>query len=190
MKTKKEITKIILKGLLISGGIAIASTSPYFATRLIPALIKYARHRKRQKAFEKKKFYNAFYKLKRRGLINFDYRGKQVYISLTPEGRKWTGKYQIDDLEIKKPRRWDKKWRVLIFDIKEKQRGKREALRGKLKELGFYQIQKSVWVCPYEFIKEINLLRQFFGLTNDEITAIEADNIENDQKIKTFFGIR
>ncbi len=190
MKTKKEITKIILKGLLISGGIAIASTSPFFATRLIPALIKYARYKKRQKEFEKKKFYNAFYKLKKKGLINFDYRGKQVYISLTPEGRQWAGKYQIDDLEIKKPRRWDKKWRVLIFDIKEKQKGKREALRGKLKELKFYQIQKSVWVCPYKFKKEIEILRSFFGLTKNEMITIEASNIENDQKIKTFFGIK
>lgn len=190
MKTKKEITKIILKGLLISGGIAIASTSPYFATRLIPALIKYARYRKRQKDFEKKKFYNAFYKLRKRGFIKFKYSGKQVYISLTLEGRKWAGRYQIDDLQIKKPRKWDKKWRVLIFDIKEKQRNKREALRGKIKELGLYQIQKSVWICPYEFIKEINLLRQFFGLTNDEMTVIKTDNIENDQKIKTFFKIK
>ncbi|OGI16846.1 MAG: CRISPR-associated endonuclease Cas2 [Candidatus Moranbacteria bacterium RIFCSPHIGHO2_02_FULL_40_12b] len=109
---------------------------------------------------------------------------------MTPEGRKWAGKYQIDDLKIKKPWHWDKKWRVLIFDIKEKQRSKREALRGKLKELGFYQIQKSVWVCPYEFKKEIAILRSFFGLTSDEMTIMEVNSIENDQKIKSFFKIK
>ncbi|OGI22918.1 MAG: hypothetical protein A3E91_01260 [Candidatus Moranbacteria bacterium RIFCSPHIGHO2_12_FULL_40_10] len=190
MKNKREITKTILKGLLMAGGIAIVSTSPYFATRLIPALIKYAKYKKKQKEFEKKKFYNAFYKLKKQGYVKMEYHGKQIYISLTPEGRKWAGKYQIDDLKIKKPWHWDKKWRVLIFDIKEKQRSKREALRGKLKELGFYQIQKSVWVCPYEFKKEIAILRSFFGLTSDEMTIMEVNSIENDQKIKSFFKIK
>ncbi len=190
MKNKREITKLILKGLLITGGIAIASTSPYFATKIIPALIKHARYEKKRKEFEKQKFYNAFYKLKKKGFINIEYQGKQIYISLTPEGRKWAGKYQIDDLEIKKPWRWNKKWWILIFDIKEKQRLKREALRGKLKELGLYQIQKSVWACPYNFQKEIELLRSFFGLTYDEMTTIKASQIENDQKIKSFFGLK
>ncbi len=90
-----------------------------------------------------------------------DYRGKQLYITLTPEGRKEVGKYQIDDLEIKKPLRWDKKWRILIFDIKEKNKIKREALRGKIKQLGLYPLQKSVWVCPYKFYKEMDMLRRF-----------------------------
>lgn len=190
MKNKKGMTKLILKGLLVTGGIAIASTSPYFITKIIPALIKHARYQKKKKEFEKQRFYCAFYKLKKKGFINIEYRGKQIYISLTSEGRKWAGKYQIDDLEIKKPWRWNKKWWILIFDIKEKQRLKREALRGKLKELGLYQIQKSVWACPYNFQREISLLRSFFGLTRDELTIIKASDIENDQKIKSFFGLK
>jgi hypothetical protein len=190
MKNKKEITKLILKGLLITGGIVITSTSPYFVSKIIPALIKYARYQKKKKEFEKRKFYGAFYKLKKKGFINIEYRGKQIYISLTPEGREWAGKYQIDDLKIKKPWRWDKKWWILIFDIKESQKLKREALRGRLKELGFYQIQKSVWVYPYNFQKEIGLLRSFFGLTCDEMTVIRNGKIENDQKIKSFFKLK
>lgn len=190
MKNKKEITKLILKGLLITGGIALASTSPYFVTKIIPALIKRAKYQKKKKEFEKQKFYNAFYKLRKKGCINFEQKGKQLYISLTEEGKRWAGRYQIDDLEIKKPWRWDKKWRVLIFDIEEKHKSKREALRGKLKELGLYQIQKSVWVCPYNFKNEADILRSFFGLTSEEVTIINASNIENDQKIKTFFNLK
>lgn len=190
MKTKRGITKIILKSLLIAGGIAIASTSPYFVTRIIPEIIKYSKYRKKQKEFEKQRFYNAFYKLRKKGYINLEYKGKQLYISLTKEGRKWAGRYQIDDLEIKKSWRWDKKWRVLIFDIKEKQKIKREALRGKLKELGLYNIQKSVWVCPYEFKNEVEIMRSFFGFSKDEMAVINASSIENDGKIKTFFKLK
>jgi len=189
-KNKKEIAKIIIKTLLITGGIAVASTSPFFMSRLLPKIIKYAKYRMKQKAYEKKRFYNAFYKLRKQGYVKMEYRGKQLYISLTKEGRKWAGKYQIDDLKIKKPRKWDKKWRLLIFDIKDKQKVKREALRGKLKELGFYQLQKSVWICPYEFHKEADILRSFFGFNQEEMNIITASNIENDRKAKIFFNIK
>jgi len=77
----------------------------------------------------------------------------------------------------------------LIFDIQDKQRIKREALRGKIKELGLCQIQKSVWVYPYDFKKEMILLREFFGLTNAEMKLITASEIENDELIKDFFKL-
>ncbi|GBE17220.1 hypothetical protein BMS3Abin15_01057 [bacterium BMS3Abin15] len=191
MRNKKnEVGKIILKGILYGGGITIALTSPYFIPKILPKIIKYARYREKMKKIEKRRFYDSFYYLKKQGLIKMDYKGKQLHISLTKEGKKRCGKYQIDGLKIKKPKRWDKKWRVLIFDIDEKNKAKREALRGKLKELGLYQLQKSVWVCPYDFFKEINLLRQFFGLKDKEMKIITASEIENDREMKIFFGMK
>ena len=62
-------------------------------------------------------------------------------------------------------------------------------MRGKIKELGLYQLQESVWVCPYEFQKEMEILRAFFQLKNDEMKVITASEIENDEKIKAFFRI-
>lgn len=185
---KREITKIILKGLLLTGGIIVASTSPYFVSKILPKLIRYASYKLKER--EKKKFYDTFYYLKSKGLINFKYRGKQLYISLTKEGRKKAGKYQIDDLEIKKPKKWDKVWRILIFDIEEKHRIKRESLRGKLKELGLFQLQKSVWACPYNFQNEINILRSFLNLSSKEMQVVTALRIEEDSDIKMFFGIK
>ncbi len=125
---RNEITKVILKGLFYGGAIVIASTSPTFFPRILPKLIKYARYRKKMKEIEKKKFYNAFNRLRNQGLIDMQYRGKQLYIRLTEEGRKNCGKFQIDDLKIKKPFHLDKKWRVLIFDISEKNKIKRAGI--------------------------------------------------------------
>lgn len=188
MKNKNEIGKIILKGILISGGVAVAATSPYFVSRALPKIFKYAKYGlKRRKKM--KNFQRSFYYLKSQDMIKIEDRGGQIYISLTKEGKKRAGKYQIDDLAIKPAKKWDKKWRVLIFDIKEKQKIKREALRGKIKELGLYQLQESVWVCPYEFQKEMETLRNFFQLKNDEMKVITASDIENDERIKTFFSI-
>jgi hypothetical protein len=188
-KTRGEITRTILLGILLAGGIAVAATSPYFVSRVLPKLVKYASYKWKRRKNEKKRFYNIFYELKKKGLIKMQNRSGQVYISLTEEGRKRAGKYQINDLKIKKPRKWDRKWRILIFDISNKHRLKREALRGKIKELGLYPLQKSVWVYPYNFCKEADILKNFLGLNDKEMKVITAFEVEHDEEIKIHFGL-
>ena len=183
---KKEITKKIIKGIFLAGGIAIAMTDPKFGYKILPKLIKHFSYKAKNKK-ERKKVYDTFYRLRQQNLIIFENRGGQLFISLTKEGKEKAGKYQIDDLEIKKPKKWDGKWRVLIFYIKNKKNIKREALRGKIKELGLHQLQKSVWVHPYNFSEEIGLLRSFFGLSKDEMKIIIALEIEDDKKIRKIF---
>lgn len=189
MKEKAiKASKIILKGILIGGAVAVAATSPNFVQRVLPKILK-------QVSFEwkkyknKKKFFNSFNYLKNSGMISMEYRGKQLYISLTEEGKQRVKKYWIDDLQIKKPEKWDGKWRIMIFDVKDKQKIKREALRGKIKELGLYQLQKSVWVCPYSFEKEAGILREFFGFDLEEMKLIVALEIENDEAIRRYFKL-
>ena len=113
----------------------------------------------------------------------------QVYISLTSEGKKRAGIFQIDELKIAKPKKWDGKWRILLFDISEKLKIKREALRGKLKELAFYQLQKSVWIHPYDCRAEVELLQDSFGLSTNEMRLIVAQDIKNDRTLREHFGL-
>ncbi len=181
-----KAAKIVLDGLFYSGVIVLAVSSPFFIAQVIPRLLKYAALKEQIK---RKRFYNAFYNLRKRGLIKIKYCDKQIYISLTPTGKKVVGKYQVDDLKIAKPASWDGKWRILIFDIKEKEKVKREALRGKLKQLGLYQLQKSVWVYPYDFYQEASLLRDFFGLKKQNMKFIIASVIEDDSILKNHFKV-
>lgn len=185
----KEISKKVILTVLLAGGIAIAFTSPQFGYKMLPQLIRYFSWKVKNKK-NKKKIYDIFYQLRRDGLVKMEYRGKQLHISLTGEGKKKAGRYQIDNLKIKKPRKWDKRWRILIFDIQEKQRIKRDALRGKLKELGLFKLQDSVWVCPYNFKNEMEMLRAFFGLTKKEMKIIVASDIEEEIVIKDFFRLK
>jgi DNA-binding transcriptional regulator PaaX len=154
----------------------------------LPKLIKYFAWKIKNKT-DKKKACDVFSRLCRQGIVRMEYKGRQLHISLTEEGKKKAGKYQIDDLEIKKLKKWDKKWHILIFDIQNKKKIKREALRGKIKELGLYQLQKSVWIYPYDFQKEIVLLRNFFGLTKDEMKTIVASEVEDDKNVRIFFKV-
>jgi len=99
------------------------------------------------------------------------------------------GWLQIDALKIRRPQKWDRKWRIVIFDISELKKFYREAFRGKLKELGFYPLQKSVWVHPFECRDEIELLRKFFSLDQKELRLIIAQDIGPDDWLREIFKI-
>ena len=182
---KGSVAKKILKGLSIVGQIYFVGTPPYYAV--------FQRLRKIFKEFNSSeesdsRFKNAFYYFKKKGYLEIRKKNHQIYIALTPEGRKRAGKHLIDDLEIQKPKNWDGKYRIAIFDIPNITRIKRDALRGKLKELGFFRLQQSVWVYPYQCEKEIDLLREFFGLNSKELILIEGC-VKDDKFLQKFFKL-
>lgn len=181
-KPKSEIAKDILKVLLISGIVYIAAGSPYFALNLGKIIKGLKKH-------GDKKVYDTFYRLRKRGYVRTKINKGQIYISLTDKGKKMAGWLQIDRLKIKKPKKWDKKWRIVIFDIAELKKTHREAFRGKLKELGFKPLQKSVWIHPFTCKDEVDLLRDFFGLSEKDIRLIMAENIGEDKELKKIFKI-
>lgn len=181
-KPKSEISKDIFSWLLIAGAVYIAASSPYFIRNLLTGYKKWQKYPKR-------KVYDTFYMLRKKGYINIEKRNRQIYISLTKEGKKKAGMFQIDALTIKKPKKWDKKWRIVIFDIAQLKKTYREAFRGKLKELGFYPLQKSVWVYPFDCQAETELLKDFFGLSNQEMRLIVADNISKDDQLRKSFKL-
>ena len=49
---------------------------------------------------------------------------------------------------------WDGKWHIALFDVPEKQRSKRDALRQFLRRLGFGKLFESTWISPYNFLGE------------------------------------
>lgn len=73
-------------------------------------------------------------------------------------------KIQLDDLTIPMPRRWDHKWRVVAFDIPAPLRSKRRPLLTYLKQLGFYKLQDSLWVHPFECEREVGIVLTVCGL--------------------------
>lgn len=107
---------------------------------------------------------------------------------LTEEGRKRALTFKIDEMAIKKPPRWDGKWRVVIFDIPEKRRKVRDALRRHLSQLGFYELQKSVFVHPYPCGGEIEFLIEFYD-ARQHIRQIIAQHIDNELHLKTKFRL-
>lgn len=181
-KPKSEIVKDVLYTLFLASALVVASSSPYFLLNIVKGYKKW-------KKYPKKKLRDTFYNLRRQGLIVIEKTDHNLNIRLTKEGRRRAGMLQIDFLNIKRSKKWDRKWRVIIFDICELKRTYRDLFRGKLKELGFYQLQKSVWICPFDCEAEIEILRDFFALSEKELRLIIAEKIENDSELRTFFDL-
>lgn len=108
----------------------------------------------------------------------------EIYIRLTSQGTKRIAR-DFPLLSLQK-RKWDKKWRVVIFDIEEVNRSVRDRLRKKLKELGFGMIQKSVFVSPHdiiqdllEFIKTVGLDKVVYAFESSNLTTGSVNELAN-----------
>ena len=91
-------------------------------------------------------------------------------------------------MTLPKPAEWDKKYRILIFDIWEKRKRTRDALRDFLARLGFVRLQDSVWVYPYECEEIAALLKSRFRVGNG-LLYIVAESIENDRWLRKAFDL-
>jgi len=86
--------------------------------------------------------------------------------------------------------KWDGKWRIIIFDIPELNRRERAFLRNELKRIGFLELQKSIWIFPYNIEKELLLLLKLWKLDfKGDIRFLRAEKIREDNDIRKYFQI-
>lgn len=98
-------------------------------------------------------------------------------LRLTQKGVSRMIYYKVDDINFAAGRnwRWDKKWRIIIFDIPERTRSARDIFRDKLCEWNCYKIQNSVFVTPYNCENELNQLIRTLNINNCVHILLTAD---------------
>ena len=107
---------------------------------------------------------------------------------LTDQGKKKAITFNIDNLEIKKPKVWDKKWRMVTFDIPERKRAARDVLRETLKRMGFYEFQKSVFVHPYPCQNELDYIIEYYEIRS-YVRIVLAAELDNELHLRKIFNI-
>jgi len=110
-----------------------------------------------------------------------------VTFILSKDGEREALIYSIDNMKIQK-NHWDKKWRIIIFDIPEKIKKVREVFRYHLKNLGFIELQRSVFVLPYNCKNEIEYIVEFYNVRRF-VRYIEAIHVDNELDLKHRFGL-
>jgi DNA-binding transcriptional regulator PaaX len=111
-----------------------------------------------------------------------------ISLVLSEEGKKKILIYNVETLKLKRQDKWDGYWRVLIFDIPEKLKLVRKFLSKKLKEIGMYQLQKSVYVYPFECKDELDFIIEYFGLRPYVRFALVKE-IDNELHLRKIFNL-
>jgi phenylacetic acid degradation operon negative regulatory protein len=85
-------------------------------------------------------------------------------------------------------RRWDGRWRLVLFDVPTGRKGVRDVLRRTLHDIGFLEVQKSVYLYPYDVFGVLGDYRQLYHLRHHVLFAtVEA--LEGDQRYRQAFGL-
>lgn len=179
--TIQQKTLLLLQGGLILG----LSCSPKISFKILEGVAK------EWKDIEKRALKRAIKSLYESKMIEMKYDKKKdaVAVVLTDKGKKKALTYDLDKMEIKKPQKWDRKWRIVLFDIPESNKKERDGLRYRLKRLGFFEYQKSVFVHPYDCKNEIDYIVEFWFIRKF-VRFIIADFLDNELHLKHHFGLK
>jgi len=147
-----DFTRSLL-GLVAAAGIVSVFVLMPGLAKAVPAF------NKRPTTKKKQQFRRVLRRLEKRGLIKvwIDKNGTEK-VKATSKGHEEFVYYTIKKTQIKKPKRWDKKWRVVMFDIPERYRSSRDYFRNSIKLAGFVQLQKSAWIYPYSCEEVVELM--------------------------------
>lgn len=113
---------------------------------------------------KKSSYQRVLTELKRQDLVYVTKDGEEISYTLTPAGAYRLQQVMIDEISIKIPKKWDRKWRVVTFDIPIKNSKQRAAFVHRLKNLGFVMVQKSMWVHPAPCFSEVEQLAGHYNV--------------------------
>src|SRR3990167_6065326 len=174
---KKNLQKIILKTVTTAGILGIGLLAP----NVIGAMGKLGLlPNRRQKEYVS----SSASKMVKKGLLK--YNGK--FYELTPLGQERMRRWAFADFKLNRPKRWDGKWRVIIFDIPEKKKSVREYVRTLFTQAGLRWLQDSVWVYPYDCEDILTLLKTDLGVGKDILYLI-VEEMESDKYLREEFGL-
>jgi DNA-binding transcriptional regulator PaaX len=174
----RQILTLLLMGMSL--GLTMSVKRHFWILDSIPKELKKVKKRYLNRAI--KRLYDS--KLVE---IKEDEKGNTILV-LSEEGKKKMLIYNIENLKLKRQPKWDGYWRLFIFDIPEKFKRERYILSKKLKEIGMYQLQKSVYVYPFECKDELDFIIEYFGFRK-YIRFILAKEIDNELHLRKIFGL-
>lgn len=172
-----EIQKLVLESIKLAGTLSVGLLAP----NVVGAMSKLGLiTNKRQSEIVK----SSASKLLKKGLLVY----KDGGYRLTKEGKKKLRFWELHEYKLNRPKRWDRKWRVVIFDIPEKKKNTRNQIRHLFILAGFSRLQDSVWVYPYDCEDIVGLLKTDLGVGKDLLYMI-VDEIENDKRLRAEFNL-
>ena len=181
---RKKIQNIVLGSLYVVGVLGMVAIAPNSSQ-----LLKHTGRLVGPRPNLNRRIGQAITRLCQKGLIKRVGTTNGTSLRLTEKGRYLAQSLEIENtIRVQKQRRWDGKWRIVIFNIWESRRGVRDRLRILLQRNGFVKIQNSVWVYPYDCEELLVFLRTDLRLGKG-ILYIVAEEVEHDKTLRKHFRL-
>jgi|SRR3989344_360769 len=177
------LQEAILRELATVGDATVAFLASGMSTRAM-----FRNYRKLQKSRVSQRIRHSISALKNRRLVNIKEKNGETYITLTEDGKARLLKYKFENMRLIPNSKWDGRWHVAMFDIPEKHGKARRALSYKIREMGAFHIQKSVFIYPFPWRDEIDFVSEFFQVSQ-YVRYIEAVNVEGANELRLHFGV-
>lgn len=175
--------ELFLTLLMVGGVLTVAAVAP----NLFGA---YAKLSGRRNFFAKKQLRTAKNYLQRCGYIKVKREGNDAFtVRITRRGINRVLKERFETLAIRRERRWDGLWRLVVFDIPERKKHEREMLRARLRAMGLYPLQESVFVSPYPCEEEIRFVVRILNIVS-HVRLIVATSITDAEDLREYFELR
>ncbi len=179
-KKKRDIQHAVLAAIAVTGFIAFAAVAGN-----VLQLLEYLPNEKYNLKYRAK---SAAGRLVAKKYAVWVQKDDKKYLRLTPLGRRAVEFEQAKVALKNKKRKWDRRWRMIVFDIPERRKSIRFRLCAVMRDIGFVRLQDSVWIYPYDCEDFIALLKAELKIGKDVLYAI-VDTIEHDKSLRQRFDL-
>lgn len=180
-----ESSNAVLEAILVGSVVALASIlNPLLLFQLVGQATQ-------RNDWDRRKLQRSVQRLKKQRLLVFEEKEGLVYVKLSARGKREAQRLRFASMQLVKPKKWDSKWRLVLFDIpaRPKRFNKaRDAFRDTLRRLGFIPLQKSAWIQPLPCQDEIMALSTFYGLAPFVKIAL-VEHVNGEQALRRHFGL-
>jgi len=177
--------------LAIVGVLGVATVALIAPNVLSAAGKLFAFKKSRHGSFKEKqeKIAKAFYYLKKSGAIRLKAEKTGIKVWLTQLGKKKFKKQKINACFVKKQAGWNGKWWLVAADIPTiEYRKAADMFRRKIKHMGFYSLQRTLWIYPFDPIQEVQFVADYYGISRFlTIMEINRMDIQDEDLLKKFF---
>ncbi len=188
----ENTTQVVMAVVLAAGAVTLFAAAPgifRLLNQMRWAGRKFESGTKR-KGLDKKEaaIRKSFYYLKSKGYVELIPKGEDFIIKVTQKGRKYQKKMAFDGLFVKSEKIWRGDWWVVLADIPQDYKSAANAFRLKIKQMGFYPLQRTVWFYPYDPRDEVDFVAAYYHIERF-VTVLKASEIDpaDEKVLKVWF---
>lgn len=190
----ENVAQLVLATAMASGIVLLSAVAPNVFSALDKAPWRRKTYRRwdSRRSDQQRRIAKSIYYLKAKGYVQLAPEGRDFKLKITQKGRKKIRMMQFKSLSVPAGKKWDGHWWLVLADVpSDPYRSCADSFRKKIRSMGFYPLQRTVWVYPFDPRDEVDFISSYFKI-NPFVTVMEAVSLdpEDERKLRDNFKER